>query len=75
MHCSVPQRSGWSPAPAGFAPSIDWQMQQAADFADLRQVLDSLKNILFVLFRFAYSCIRKKIDVGLIVPDTRENSN
>jgi len=32
------QRTGWSPAPAGFAPSIDWQMQQAADFADVRQV-------------------------------------
>ena len=39
---SVPQRSGWSPAPAGFAPSIDWQMQQAADFADIRQVLDNI---------------------------------
>ena len=60
---SVPQRSGWSPAPAGFAPSIDWQMQQAADFADVRQVLhvDNNKN-LFVLFRFAaYSSIRKKM--------------
>ncbi|KAJ7370730.1 gem (nuclear organelle) associated protein 2 [Desmophyllum pertusum] len=33
----VNERSGWSPAPAGFAPSIDWQMQQAADFADIRQ--------------------------------------
>ena len=33
-----PKRSGWSPAPAGFAPSFDWQMQQTADFADIRQV-------------------------------------
>ena len=41
------QRSGWSPAPAGFAPSIDWQVQQVADFADVRQVvlLPSLINI------------------------------
>ena len=36
--CSVSQRSGWSPAPAGFAPSADWQTEQAADFADIRQV-------------------------------------
>jgi len=35
----VNERTGWSPAPAGFAPSIDWQMQQAADFADVRQRL------------------------------------
>lgn len=35
----VNERSGWSPAPAGFAPSIDWQMQQTADFADIRQRL------------------------------------
>ncbi|CAH3117696.1 unnamed protein product [Porites lobata] len=35
----VSERSGWSPAPAGFAPSIDWQMQQTADFADIRQKL------------------------------------
>ena len=40
-----PQRSGWSPAPAGFAPSIDWQMQQTADFADIRQVPHHLLTI------------------------------
>ncbi|KAL9960934.1 hypothetical protein ACROYT_G034442 [Oculina patagonica] len=33
----VNERSGWSPAPAGFAPSLDWQMQQTADLADIRQ--------------------------------------
>ena len=48
---SVAQRSGWSPAPEGFAPSIDWQMQQAADFADIRQVLhiDNKKNFVCAL--------------------------
>ncbi|XP_022804116.1 gem-associated protein 2-like isoform X1 [Stylophora pistillata] len=35
----VNERSGWSPAPAGFAPSADWQTEQAADFADIRQKL------------------------------------
>lgn len=35
----VNERSGWSPAPAGFAPSTDWQMEQAADFAEIRQKL------------------------------------
>ena len=48
--------SGWSPAPAGFAPSIDWQMQQTADFADIRQVQHHLltnysckKNISYIV--------------------------
>lgn len=33
----VNEKSGWSPAPQGFAPPIDWQSQQAAEFADVRQ--------------------------------------
>lgn len=40
----VNERPGWSPAPKGFAPSIDWQMQQAADFADVRQKFSQCKS-------------------------------
>jgi len=36
------QCAGLQPAPRGYAPSLDWQKQQVADFAEVRQVCVSL---------------------------------
>ena len=35
---SETQKSGFTPAPDGYGASTEWQEQQAADFADVRQV-------------------------------------
>ncbi|EDO32758.1 predicted protein [Nematostella vectensis] len=40
----INQDSGCAPAPTGAAPSLEWQQQQAADFADVRQCLANYKT-------------------------------